>query len=88
MLISLYSARDTWIAVPAAIRLPEDGSGPFGPLKFEGTVPSELIDESDWARFRPGCEEAVYSRIPEDLGLALLSAALARYGSLVVQDPP
>lgn len=83
MRISLYSGLGCWLIAPADLE-PIEAINLFGPLQFEGTVPSHFIPEDVWAQLLLQCEAYAYARVSEELGVALLDQTLSRYGTLMI----
>ena len=85
MRISLYSSPACWLIVPADIK-PTEAGNQYGPLQFEGTVPSQLIPEEVRTHLLSQCEAHAFATVSEDLALTLMDQTLSRYGTLAL--PP
>ena len=90
MLVSIYSGRSCWVTVPAKHKPPPSSVTACGSLIFESTVPSALVSDEIWKRFRADIDRQGFSQVSEDMGLHLMDECMERYGTIRVlcEDAP
>lgn len=82
MLISIYSSFSSWVVVPQRAK-PTSAAVLYGPLIFEGTLPSHLMATSVWSHIWKEWEQRSFASVSEEQGLAMLESAFDRYGTLM-----
>lgn len=90
VLVSIYSGRSCWVMVPAKHRPPLASVTECGTLIFESTIPSILVSDEMWRRFRTDINRQGFSQVSEDVGLQLMDECMERYGTITVlcEDAP
>lgn len=83
MRVSLYSGHSWWVMVPAKHNRPLATVTECGTLIFESTIPSILVSDEAWTRFRTDITGRVFPG-QRRRGLQLTDECMERYGTLGV----